>query len=246
MNARVFGAAVCGSDHEREQSPCADAWQYALLAEGSVALCVCDGAGSVGHGAIGAHSVARAVVAALQALAPTSAETCHEALRLACERGREALLVEATRRELPPGELACTLVAVFAWQNCTAIAHVGDGAVVGRLRKTKELRVLSQPDRGEFANETWFISSPSWSDHLRLGYHEDIEVVCALTDGCERAAMSLDQTPFAPFWSPLFDFAGEERDAAEACAEVARLLAGESLRRSSVDDKTLAIAFLGS
>jgi hypothetical protein len=52
------------------------------------------------------------------------------------------------------------------------------------------------------------------------------------------------QTPFEPFCSPLFDFAAEVTDAGEACAEVERLLHGEPLRRSSGDDKTLAVALL--
>lgn len=246
MSARVFGAAVCGSDHEQDRSPCADAWQYALGDSGSVALCVCDGAGSVSHGAVGAQHVAAAVVAALQSSGLPTAETCLEALRDACARGREALLAEAARRELPPAELACTLVAVLAWDGGTAIAHIGDGAVVGRLRSSGELRVLSQPDRGELANETWFISAASWRERLRLSYHENVDALCAMTDGCERASLSVDRSPFAAFWAPIFEFAAEADDPCNANQEVERLLLGEALRKSSGDDKTLVIAYLGS
>lgn len=246
MNARAFGAAVRGRDHEREQEPCADACEFAVDDEGRVALCVCDGAGSVSHGGLGARSVAQAVVATLRELPARSTDTLREALQLACERGHEALLAEAARRELPPAALSCTLIAVAAWQDRAVVAHIGDGAVVGRVRKTGELRVLSAPARGEFANETWFISAPGWSEHLRLGAHQNIEALCAFSDGCERAALSGDRTPFAPFWSPLFDFAAELHDADQGCAEVARLLDGEPLRRSSTDDKTLAVAVLGA
>lgn len=246
MNARVFGAAVCGPDHERENSPCEDACDFAVAGENIAALCVCDGAGSVTHAALGARKLAEAVIAALRDLPPQSPEVLTDSLRAACARGREALLLEAEERGLEPQQLACTLVAVATWGNLAAVAHIGDGAVIGRLRETGELRVLSAPDRGEFANETWFITCDSWAERLRVGLHENIEAVCAITDGCQSASMVEGRAPFAPFCSPLFDFAGEVTDAGQACAEVARLLDGEPLRRSSGDDKTLAVAFLGS
>jgi hypothetical protein len=170
--------------------------------------------------------------------------TSDEALRYACERGRAALLQEAALRALPPAELACTLVVLTARHGNTAIAHIGDGAVVGRMDRTGELRLLSAPERGEFANETWFITSACWQDHLRLYHHDAVASVCLLTDGCERASLGVDDAPFAPFWTPLFDFASEAHDAEAACSEIARLLDGEALRRSSGDDKTLAIAVL--
>lgn len=245
MNARVFGAAVCGPDHQRENSACQDACEF-TVADDRVALCVCDGAGSVTHAALGARKLAEAVVSSLRELRPESPDALADALRTACERGRQALLFEATERRLELAQLACTLVAVATWGSFAAVAHIGDGAVIGRLRETGELRVMSPPDRGEFANETWFITCDSWNERLRVGLHENIEALCAITDGCQSAAMVEGRTPFAPFCSPLFDFAGEVTDAGEACAEVARLLDGEPLRRSSGDDKTLAVAFLGA
>jgi len=232
---------VRGTDHEREGSPCADAWAYALSKDGGVVICVCDGAGSAIHGDVGARCVTDAVVAALRDLTPWSTA---DALPDACAQGRAALLREAARRAISPAELACTLVVLAAWQETATIAHIGDGAVVGRLSRTGELRLLSAPERGEFANETWFISSASWQQRLRLCQHEAVSSVCVFTDGCERASLHADQTPFAPFWTPLFDFAAAATDTDAACGEISRLLDGDALRRSSGDDKTLAIAVL--
>lgn len=247
MTARVFGAAVCGPDHEREHTPCQDAWGATAFGEGGAALCLCDGAGSATHSDLGARVVVSAVIAALHEAAPGSAEGLEDALRGACALGRDSVLREAAARELAPGALACTLVAVAALGSAVAVAHVGDGAVIGRRRETGELVVLSAPERGEFANETHFITSPRWAERLRVGLHEGIDALCALTDGCQGASLVMGaggQTPFAPFCSPLFDFAAEVTDVGEACAEVERLLHGERLRRSSGDDKTLAVALL--
>jgi hypothetical protein len=256
VSARVFGAAVRGPDHERDDTPCQDAWAYTAAGERGAVLCLCDGAGSAAHSDIGAQTVVAAVVEAFSALAPVASdtptgtltaalsETLTDALRDACIEGRHALIREAAARGLTPADLACTLIAVAAWGGLVAVVHIGDGAVIGRMRATGELVMLSAPERGEFANETWFITSASWSERLRVSIHEGVEAVCALTDGCQGASMVGGILPFAPFCTPLFDFATEVTDVAVACAEVAQLLDAAALRRSSGDDKTLAVALL--
>jgi Protein phosphatase 2C len=240
----VFGASVRGPDHERESLPCQDAWAAGPLGARGAAVCLCDGAGSAAHAEVGARAVAAAVVAALGALAPEDPTTLGEALRAACAAGRGALLREAEEREVAPEALACTLVAVAALDEHVAIAHLGDGAVVGQREGSGELCLLSAPDRGEYANETFFVTSPSWEARLRVDLHDGIAAFCALTDGCQDASLVRGPAyaPFAPFCAPIFAFAAEIDDAEGGGGEVAQLLDAAALRRSSGDDKTLAVA----
>jgi hypothetical protein len=240
----VFGASVRGPDHEREDLPCQDAWARGPVGDRGAAVCLCDGAGSAAHAAIGARTVADAVVEALRDLAPRGPDALEEAVRAACAAGRRALLLEAETRAVAPEAFACTLLAVAALGDQVAVAHVGDGAVVGQRAGTGELVVLSAPDRGEHANETWFVTSPVWEARLRVGLHAGIDAFCAFTDGCQGASLERGHSlsPFAPFCAPLFDFAAEVQAPAEADGEVARLLDAGLLRRSSGDDKTLAVA----
>ena len=237
----IFGASVRGPDHEREGLPCQDAWARGATEE-TTAVCLCDGAGTASHAEIGAGVVASAVVSALRGATP--GQGLHEAVLGACHAGRRALLQEAEARALAPHDLACTLVVVVARGSQVAVAHIGDGAVVGR--RSGEVFVLSPPDGGEYAGETWFISSPSWEERLRLALHDDVDAFCAFTDGCQAASLvkGPEVTPFAPFCDPLFDFAGEVADADAAGDEVRDLLDAAPLRRSSGDDKTLAVARL--
>jgi hypothetical protein len=242
----VFGASVRGPDHERESLPCQDAWATGPAGPLGAALCLCDGAGSAARPEIGARAVADAVVEALGAIAPPDPASLGDAIRAACAAGREALLREAEARALPHAELACTLLAVATWGGLVATAHVGDGAVVGRRRGSGELVVLSAPDRGEHADETWFVTSPSYGARLRVAVHEGIDAICAFTDGCQGASLvrGVPPLPFAPFCAPIFEFAAEIEDPDEAGGEVARMLDAGALRRSSGDDKTLAVAVL--
>ncbi|MFY0534477.1 protein phosphatase 2C domain-containing protein [Nannocystis pusilla] len=245
MNAwQVIGASVRGPEHEREGSPGQDAWAQGRFGAHGACLCLCDGAGSASHAEVGARVVAAAVVAAL-AEAVSRPEALVEALRGACAAGRAALLREAAAIGVAPTALACTLVAVVCSEDRVAVAHLGDGVVVGQRADTGELVVLSAPERGEYVNETWFVTSDAWQAHLRIAVHEAIAGVCALTDGCQEAALvrGAEHSPFSPFFAPLFAFAAEITDVAAAGVEVVQLLDGAAMRKSSGDDKTLALAW---
>ncbi|MDC0723576.1 PP2C family serine/threonine-protein phosphatase [Nannocystis bainbridge] len=241
---QVVGASVRGPEHEREGSPGQDAWAQGPFGAHGACLCLCDGAGSASHAEVGARVVAEAVVAALTGTA-SGPEALVEALRGACTAGRAALLREAAEIGVAPAALACTLVAVVCSDERVAIAHLGDGVAVGRRADSGELVVLSAPDRGEYFNETWFVTSDAWQARLRIAVHEGIAGVCALTDGCQEAALvrGAEVSPYSPFFAPLFAFAAEVTDGAAASAEVVQLLDGAAMRKSSGDDKTLALAW---
>ena len=239
----VFGASVRGPDHERDGRPSQDRWASAAAGDGMI-LCLCDGAGSASHAEIGAEVVVSAVLDALRGVSAEALHALPEAVAAACEAGREALLREAAARSLAPSDLACTLVAAAAWEDLAVTAHIGDGAVIARRRGSGELFLASAPDRGEHADETWFITAASWRSRLRVSLHEGVDALCAFTDGCQEASLVRGRTlgVHAPFCAPIFEFAAEVLDPAAACDEVSRLLDGEAMRRSSGDDKTLAVA----
>lgn len=239
----VFGASVRGPEHERDGSPGQDAWARGRFGGDGACLCLCDGAGSASHAEAGARVVAAAVVEALREV--STAGTLAEALRGACAAGRAALLDEAAALAVSPAALACTLVAVVCVDDVVAVAHLGDGAVVGQRAGSGDLVLLSAPERGEYANETWFITSAAWEAHLRIGVYEGLAGLCVLTDGCQEAALVRggQSSPFAPFFAPLFGFAAEVTDVEAAGVEVLQLLDGGAMRKSSGDDKTLAIAW---
>lgn len=237
----VIGAAICGPDHVREGLPCQDAWAFGPSGSDGAAFAVADGAGSAAHPDVGATTATAALVAAL--CDRGEGESLDAALLRAVGAARSALVREAALREVPLDALACTLLAVLVAGDRAAVAHVGDGAIVGQRAGSGEIVLVSAPDRGEYANETWFLTSPSFEGRLRVTTHEGLVAVAAITDGCQRAALEDGKTaaPFMPFWGPLFAYAAEAQDAESANAEVTKLLEGEALSRSSGDDKTLVI-----
>ena len=54
-------------------------------------------------------------------------------------------------------EYACTMLLTLASVRFVGVAHVGDGCVVAG--NGEEWKLLSEPDNGEFANETRFLTN---------------------------------------------------------------------------------------
>jgi hypothetical protein len=235
---RVLGASVRGTRHVREGTPCQDAHAWRVLPGGRVALAVADGAGSATHADAGA---AAAVHAAIQSLAAADAGA-EPALDQALAAALAAVEAEAARRGAPPRELATTLIVAVAGANGVAAAQVGDGALV--VEGADGMCVLTVPMGGEFVNETIFLTSPGALDEAqRTAWSGEPRHLAAFSDGLQPLALRRPgHTPHAPFFAPLFAFAGEAHDPSTGEAELAAFLAGPRVTARADDDLTLLVA----
>jgi len=236
---RVIGASVRGQEHDAEGLPCQDFWAH--LVEGdTVAICVCDGAGSARLSREGAIVVANVVASHLMSEKPMSRESILWVLRSA----REALELRATADGANLADFACTLLAVWANSRAIWTAHLGDGVIVGRSRSSDEVTLVSQPQRGQYANETFFLTSTNWEEHTRVTFMPANHSLCLMTDGCQPAALESgpEPGPHLPFCVPLFDFAANASDTNVATQELHNLLSGKKMSQTSSDDKTLVFA----
>lgn len=84
----------------------------------------------------------------------------------------------------------CTLVAGILFQGNCLVAHIGDGAIIaGTCDVTKdaicinEKLVVSEPENGEYKNETFFLTEPHWLSHLRIKFIPNVDWLIAGTDG---------------------------------------------------------------
>ena len=84
----------------------------------------------------------------------------------------------------------CTLVAGILFQGNCLVAHIGDGAILaGTCDVTKdaiclnEKLVVSEPENGEYKNETFFLTEPHWLSHLRIKFIPNVDWLIAGTDG---------------------------------------------------------------
>lgn len=239
MTWRVLGASVRGTRHVREGTPCQDAHAWRVLPGGRVALAVADGAGSAAHAEAGA---AAAVHAAIQALAAAAEAGAEPALDQALAAALAAVEAEAARRGAPPRELATTLIVAVAGANGVTAAQVGDGALV--VEGADGMCALTVPMGGEFVNETIFLTSPGALDEAqRTAWTGEPLYLAVFSDGLQPLALRRPgHTPHAPFFAPLFAFAGEAHDVPTGEAELAAFLAGPRVTARADDDLTLLIA----
>ena len=99
-------------------------------------------------------------------------------------------------------EYACTMMLMLAGARLVGVAHVGDGCVV--VGNGEEWRLLSEPDNGEFANETRFLTNPRNLPRVTVASGFNINCVAVITDGLQDVALSRSSVPHDRFWTPLY------------------------------------------
>jgi len=120
--------------------------------------------------------------------------------------------------------------------------QIGDGCIAVRCQK-EEPQLLFQPDKGEYINETTFVTSAKAVDAMRVCVRSHKpEFICAATDGLERVAIRMsDSTLFAPFFQPLEEYLRETSNPEQEDEYLISFLDSDRLNARTDDDKTLLL-----
>jgi hypothetical protein len=233
----AIAASVAGAGHRARAVECQDACAIEVH-EGALLLAVADGAGSARLAASGSSI---AVAVAMEELRVRAADDlCGARLVDVFASVRAALEPSGDDDPLTSlGDRATTLLVARVSGDAVVTAQVGDGAVV--VRRDGALEVLCPVDRGEYLNETCFLTSASWESELRVGVvpAAGIDGIAALTDGLQLVAFDMATgSPHAPFFDPLFSFASGDG----SVDELASFLGSDRVAERTDDDVTLAVA----
>jgi serine/threonine protein phosphatase PrpC len=258
MSWKAVAHSSIGVLHVQNRMPCQDYANYRQLEHGVIIGAVADGAGSAKHSDVGARL---AVETTLQYFSKMGAfiqarKRCwesfaqpfsvQEAQRRFAKLVQQRLMVrleqEAERSGYSVQELACTLLCFIATPYWTAAMQIGDGFLVVRAQG-QDYQLLFSPDKGEFANETTFVTSRNALDDMQVSViSHPLEFICAATDGLERVALRVsDWMPFAPFFNPLSEYLAQTPNPDEDKAYLASFLDSERLNQKTQDDKTLLL-----
>ncbi|WP_169809245.1 PP2C family serine/threonine-protein phosphatase [Actinomadura chibensis] len=227
---RVLAASVTGAAHRRSAQDCQDAWASARTRAGLV-LAIADGAGSREHAAEGART---AVAAACAAARPGD-----DPLLAAFASARRAVLGLAP----DPDPFACTLAVVVVGATEVAAGQIGDGIVA--VERGGAALGAAAPARGEYANETVFLTSGDALDALAVERFPASEVtgVALSTDGLRSVILDdpAAGTLYEPFFTDLWNYARRESAASDGLRDfLAEVPDGTG------DDKTLVVAVPGT
>lgn len=207
---------------------------------------VCDGAGSALHADEGATTIARQTVAALGARLRDDRLVRDDtdwavilAEAVAAARARLEHLVVGRHGQLR--DYACTLVGAVATPSGGCFFHLGDG--VGICEYSDGAVVLSPPENGEYANETWFVTDQKWWSRLRVTpFHGDVSAIALMSDGAESFVMDKGGAGlYRPFIDPVFGYL-RQVDADQGARALQATLADPRTDAITSDDKTLLIA----
>lgn len=183
----AVAAAVPGVSHEKKGESCQDA-VHTIRQDGVTVLALADGAGSVRYARQGAECATRCACDwigrsfdALWDIEP--AEIATSVVQQALER------LQPLARELSAAirDLASTLAFVAVKQGRYIVGNLGDG-VIGCERQG-QLDVLCHPRRGEFANQTYFLTSDFAARcfEVKKGDCRDVTAFSLMSDGAAEA-----------------------------------------------------------
>lgn len=243
MNWYVVAASVTGEAHLKQSKGNEDAYCLASRLDGALVLAVADGAGSASCGAEGAELATTFALEFLSEIElPTTKESWQMLMLETIQHVHNVLEAHASTQQKEARDFACTLLVAMLTPSHVAVFQIGDGAIVSVNGET--ITRLTRAAHGEYASETVFVTSQDYLEHCScvIVPSENLAGLALLTDGLEPVALNLQtDEPFAPFFSPLFRFAGNEKDDYEKSQALTEFLAGERINQRTHDDKTLVL-----
>lgn len=243
---RVVGAVAPGTSHERLGLPCQDALAY-QAGEHNLLVALSDGAGTAERSEVGAQIAVQAALDsltdALEASLPAEQAGWQDTLCAAFTAARSALESLAEIEQQPLRTYAATLILVVATADRLVVAQLGDGAVVAG-ESPDNLFLVSRAQRGEYANETYFLTQGDALEQVQVSmYKKVVNSLAVMSDGLTRLAMQLPaQEPYLPFFQPLFAFAARANKEEQAAAHLEEFLTSERVCDRTDDDKSLVLA----
>lgn len=220
-------SSVLGNSHIQENLPCQDACLVEFENGYGIAI-VSDGAGTCSNSHIGsklvctfAHYHFRQLITKHKLFENRQMPLKQEWDDIAFEvffNVKSDLVNFSIQESINLKSLSCTLICTIFSPYGLLVAHIGDGR--GGYLKDNKWHSMFTPFRGEFANETVFVTSEIWEVGLIEKYipthiiEYPVEAFCLLSDGCEKASFEVNlydkenevyydpNLPFPNFFNP--------------------------------------------
>lgn len=268
---RAVVRSAIGTGHQQEHHPCQDYGGNRILND-VIMGAVADGAGSAKYSDIAAKLAVETTLNYLatseawlqkrnyswHSLSQPPSET--QVRRLFTKgvgKVRSTLQKQAAENGYAMDDLACTLLAFLATPQWIAAMQIGDGFIVVRRSMSwkqavlandftapgEDYQLLFQPSKGEFANQTTFVTSLDALEEIQVRVVSgQYPFICVATDGLENVAIRLkDWTPFSPFFKPLEEYIQETAHPEQDDEYLVNFLTSERLSERTNDDKTLLL-----
>lgn len=243
---RFAAARTIGTSHLKANVPCQDRLACEVLANGSLVAAVADGAGSAALAERGAEIAVATVIAHLKHSLGDMRTDFDAILRESATLAREKIYAEAAREGTEVRSYASTLLAVILSSDTGGALQIGDGVIVVR-DGGDEWNWVFWPQRGEYANTTYFLTDEGALDRMTTDvFPAGITDIALTSDGLEPLALHYaSQTVYEPFFNGMF----QSLVKAEGCGSISLLsdsleqfLSSERVGSRTDDDVSLILA----
>ena len=250
---RFASATVIGSSHVKSGTPCQDHSRCRVFRNGAdepiIAVAVSDGAGSATRGEDGATITCASLIEQAElflarnrtvaSMTEQDAQEWHDAVR-------KAITDHASDTEHEVRDYACTMLFALIGVETAVFLQIGDGVIVVN-DQDQHWSWVFWPERGEFANTTFFVTNAAAADHLRFEQrHGSIDEVALLSDGIEPLVLHYaSRTVHAPFFDRMFAPVRRSKVVGEDLAlsqDLEGYLSSPAILERADDDKTLVLA----
>ena len=252
-------ARATGVSHEAAGQPCQDAADSRTVPYGmqkktpyTVILAVADGAGSAERSDEGSRLAVESALDIIESeLRPRRGKRPRRRgtrnltrfLAEAFAGAAEALAKKAQQDGTDVRQYATTLLIAVAVGDVVAAGQTGDGAIVARTGD-QEYRTLITPQRGQYRNETTFITEPRSAPQI-VAEKTAVDRLVLFTDGLEGLVIvQADGSPHAPFFNGLFRWIERQNGDRKAIRDGLEksLLKAPRTRSKTHDDLSIAVA----
>ncbi len=247
-NWQLIAASRRGKMHAHQARFREDAFALGEAA-GWHLMVVADGGGSCSLSRVGSQLAANTAVKEMAQIVKSMRTTefpakkvCELALKESIEKAWKALQTEADAREgISLGDLGTTFLALMHRPDkkghIVGVAQVGDGLVAAKLADGKPL-ILAEPDVGETASVTLFLTSKPWKEWIDRVKVDVLatppQLLVAMCDG-----VADDLIPFKKKLPILFKELEQRIQKKEPAEALLDFLGYE--QRGSFDDRTLTL-----
>ncbi|MYC37551.1 MAG: protein phosphatase 2C domain-containing protein [Chloroflexi bacterium] len=251
---QVCCARSQGNSHAATGQPCQDFVDTLCVPYGkrkiepySVVLAVADGAGSAERSHEGSQLAVDSALETISQLWPKSrlpgTRKLKKVLESAFASASESISKKAEQDGTTTRQFATTLLIAIVVDNGVAVGQIGDGAIVTRT-VGQEYDVLIAPQRGQYRNETSFVTDPGSSPVVMAKAKTTVDRIALFTDGLENLVIAqADGKPHSPFFDGLFRWIEMQHGDHEAVSKgLKRLLDDPKTRSKTNDDLSLAVA----
>jgi len=191
-----YSLALTGKSHLQVDKPCQDYAKYDHK-NGIQVVALADGAGSSDHSQIGSRiSVDVVCDLLLSRYSDLHSLSTSEISNTVVTEVLAVLTCEAEKNGLELTDLASTLLFAATDGNSLLYGHIGDGYII-RVVGNDSAEVLSYPVNGEFANQTYFVTSPGAINLFNIDIipmHRE-SVIFLMSDG--PSSVLFQRRPFA-------------------------------------------------